>query len=120
MARRPILIVEDDEDLVSCLSALLEEEGHPVITARTGDDSLAACDQDPALVLIDLHIPGVLTGEALVEALRARLDPSVRMLLLSGEHDLARRAARLHVDGYLAKPFAADELLRAVEEHARH
>ena len=118
-ARRPIVIVDDDEDLVACLRALLEEAGYPVIASASGDEALAACDRDPALVLLDLHLPGPLTGEALVAALRMRLDPAVRVLLLSGETGVSNVAAALRVDGFLEKPFEVADLLRVVGRHAR-
>ncbi len=120
-ARRPILVVEDDEDLVSCLRMLLEEEGYPVVVASDGDAALdAAANADPALVLIDLHLPGPLSGQDLVNALRARLDPAVRLVLLTGDDDVPRRASELGVDDFLAKPFELDALLEMVDHLARH
>jgi DNA-binding response OmpR family regulator len=119
-ARRPIVIVEDDEDLVACLTALLEEEGYPVVVTGDGAAALEACARDPALVLVDLHLPGPLSGAELVHALRERLDPAVRVLLLTGERDVPRRAEELGVDGFLEKPFDVDDLLRLVERYALH
>jgi CheY-like chemotaxis protein len=116
--RRPILIVEDDVDLVACLRELLEEDGREVLHAVDGDTALAACARDPALVLVDLHLPGQLRGRALVAAMRERLSPAVRILLLTADRDVPRWAAALGVDGFLEKPFEIDALLDIIHQHA--
>jgi DNA-binding response OmpR family regulator len=118
-AKQPILIVEDDEDLVACLSALLEDEGYPVIVTSDGDEALAACAREPAMVLIDFRLPGDLQGADLVKALRERLSPTARVVLLTGDDNISGRAAELGVDDFLGKPFELDALLRLVGTHAR-
>src|SRR5689334_3340746 len=119
MPRRPILLVEDDEDLIACLRSLLEEEGWSVIATGDGAGALVACAANPALVLVDLHIPGQLRGPSLVAALRERLDPSVRVLLLTAARDVPRTAEEMGVDGFLEKPFDLDDLLSAIARLAR-
>ena len=114
---KSILIVEDDPDLVECLRSLLEEEGYAVAMAADGEAALAEADRArPGIALIDLHLPGALTGARLVEALREHLPPSARLLLITGERDVLRHAEEMGVDGFLEKPFAVDELLRVVEK----
>jgi CheY-like chemotaxis protein len=117
-SRRPILIVEDDVDLVACLRAVLEGDRRSVIAVGEGAAALAACEQVPLLALVDLHIPGELSGAELVAALRARLPGHAPIILLSAERDLALRARELGADGGLEKPFDIDDLLRIVREAA--
>src|SRR5438552_206638 len=108
MAAARILLVEDDPDLAASVAAILEEEGHEVTIADDGATALACADPAPALALIDYHLPGTPSGRALVEALRRRCGQRTRVVLLSGEPDLAWRADELGADGHLEKPFAID------------
>jgi DNA-binding response OmpR family regulator len=117
---RPILIVEDDEDLVAVLRSVLEEDGYQVLSASDGAVALSACRERPVLALVDLHLPGELTGAQLVSALRFDLPADARLVLLSGERDVAARALELGADGALEKPFDIEELLRLVREASDH
>lgn len=116
MGRR-ILVVEDDVDLVDSLRAVLEDEGHQVLTAADGSAALAVCDEQPddllpSVALIDLNLGCAhLSGAPLLQALRDRLGGRTLLILLSGEADLAHRATQLGADGSLEKPFAIETLL---------
>lgn len=68
--RRPILVVDDEPDVVSFLKRLLEDNGHAVVTAQNGAEGLAAAKEHyPALVLLDLQMPHE-TGTDLYRKLR--------------------------------------------------
>jgi CheY-like chemotaxis protein len=68
---------------------------------------------------VDLHLPGTLAGPALVAAVRERLPPFARLVLLSADRDLLTRARELGADGALEKPFDIDDLLRLLDEHVQ-
>jgi len=58
--QKKILIIEDDEDLLTLLSNRLKKEGFEVIDARDGVRGLSmARDQNPDLLVLDLDIPGI-------------------------------------------------------------
>ena len=58
-----ILIVEDNEDLAFGLRRTFEDEGYQVEVAGDGQAGLArALDRKPALVILDLTLPGALDG----------------------------------------------------------
>ncbi|SRR5579883_2580200 len=117
--RRPILIVEDDDDLIACLRAVLDEERRPMIAVHDGVSAVAACREHPLLVLVDLNIPGGLTGASLLASLRDTLGHDTPLILLSAERDLSLRAHELGADGSLEKPFDIDDLLRLIDDEAR-
>lgn len=119
MGSRPILIVEDDEDLIACLRAVLANERLPVLAVTDGASALAAAERQPLLAFVDLHMAGEPSGAALVAALRARLPPGTKLFLLSAERDLAKRARELGADGGLEKPFDIDDLLGIVHQAVR-
>lgn len=57
-SRGPVLIVDDEPDILECLSEALELEGFPVTPARNGDDALRLLETvRPSLVLLDLNMP---------------------------------------------------------------
>jgi DNA-binding response OmpR family regulator len=111
-----ILVVEDDARVADFLQRGLQAEGFRVQLARTGPEGLAlARDGEPALVLLDLMLPG-LGGLELCQTLRAE-GHHVPVLMLTALADVEDRVRglRLGADDYLTKPFAFEELLARIE-----
>jgi DNA-binding response OmpR family regulator len=109
-----ILVVEDEPRLGDLLRLYLEREGHAVTVVRDGHAAIQAVDADSTdLVVLDLMLPG-LSGEAVLEAIRARGDTPV--LIASAKRSDAERIAglRMGADDYLAKPFNPIELTARV------
>jgi DNA-binding response OmpR family regulator len=110
-----ILVIDDEPDLVRFVRRALETEGYQVLTATNGLEGLRlALDQQPALIVLDLVMPGM-HGQAVLSALLAQ-DPSYRVLILSAAADVQLRIGCLEqgaVD-FLAKPFAVRELIARV------
>ena len=114
MARRCILVVEDDAEIRQALVDILEYSEYAVVTAPDGAAALAGLARwRPDAILLDMLMPE-LDGPAFLAALQERGDPSVPILLLSAMRDLPARAADLPVVGYVAKPFDVGELLDAL------
>ncbi|WP_416984436.1 response regulator transcription factor [Streptomyces sp. T028] len=107
-----ILIADDDRAIRESLTRALELEGHDVVTAADGVETLTRVRQDSfdALV-VDVMMPHV-DGLAVCRVLRADGDRTP-MLLLTARADTADRVAGLDVgaDDYLPKPFSVRELL---------
>ncbi len=115
MRLRPVLIVDDEPDILRSLRHLLETNGFPVREASDGSEALDALAEEPlpALVLVDLRMP-VMSGWELVEVLRA--DPGLRRLpveVLSA--DQGERL--LDVSALIPKPVDPERLLATVEGH---
>jgi len=111
-----ILVVDDDRQLLALLARYLEESGYKVSTARDGPAmraKLAASRVD--LVVLDLMLPGE-DGLSLCRDLRARGVRPIPILMLTARGDEADRIVGLEMgaDDYLAKPFAARELLARI------
>jgi two-component system, cell cycle response regulator DivK len=118
-ARPLILLVDDFDDAREIYSTYLDFKGYRVVCAADGQAALdAARAERPALILLDLRMPG-LTGTSVMHTLRA--DPAFSMVpivaltahALDDERDAALRAG---FDGVVSKPCLPDELLRAVEQ----
>ena len=115
VAERHILIV-DDEDLVrSVLTRALERYGFRVTQVNNGSAALEAITLAPEehdLVLLDLSMPGALSGEDVVFALRER-KLNVAVLLMTG-HAEPRADISGQVRGFIQKPVGVKELVAAV------
>ncbi|MDP9304427.1 MAG: response regulator transcription factor [Actinomycetota bacterium] len=109
----PILVVDDDDALLQCVSALLEEDGFVVLAARTGEEALAlARSASPRAAVVDICLPG-LSGYEVCRVLKQE-KVTLPVLFISGERtESFDRVAGLLIgaDDYLVKPFAPDELL---------
>ncbi|QPF74142.1 response regulator [Roseateles sp. DAIF2] len=109
-----VLLVEDNEELGRVTASLLASFGCRVRHARGADEALALVGpgQEPVdVVLSDVAMPGAMDGLALARALRRR-DPALPVVLISGYHGSALRAAPQFP--VLPKPCAPAELLAAL------
>jgi DNA-binding NtrC family response regulator len=109
-----ILVVDDEVLLRTLLVRGLNEGGFRAIVARNGQEALnlfAARQQEIALVLLDVRMPGM-DGLETLERLK-RIDPDVRCCFMSGDLG-GRSVGQLEATGALhlfAKPFLLDDLL---------
>ena len=118
-----VVIAEDDRDIRELVELILEEDGYTSVSAIDGLCALNACHaKRPDAVLLDVSMPGELTG--LEVCRRIRIDDdlrTVRVMLLTArahEQDVSAGYAA-GADDYLVKPFNPGELTRRIEELLR-
>lgn len=115
----PILIVDDDPDIVEVLGLLLESEGYEVVSARHGALALEALRTGArvaSLILLDLMMP-VMDGWQLYEQLQRVPElKDIPIVMITADFRAVPRAQALGVAAVLRKPFDADELLAVVRE----
>ena len=118
--RTRILLVEDDRTLARGLVMNLECEGFEVLHAAEGERGLQlALDESPALIILDLMLPG-LDGFEVVTRLRERAkETPVLVLSARGEVSDKVKALGHGADGYLTKPFSLKELLARIHAGLR-
>ncbi len=122
----PLLIVEDDADILEALQAYLELHGYAVRVARNGREALEqlALSPRPSLMVLDMALPvmdghRVLTTRKTSEALA-----QVPVIILSAgmvtmsARDRAVYAASYNVAAFLKKPVEPRQLLEAIERLA--
>ena len=114
-----ILIVEDEPDIAEGLRYNLEREGWQVRWAETGEAGLAAAldkRQPPALIVLDLMLPG-LSGTELCRRLRrepaTRRTPIIMLTAKASETDRVT-GLELGADDYVAKPFSVREVVARI------
>ena len=112
-----ILVVDDEPDIVALVAYHLAKSGYRVSTAASGPDALETARRErPALVVLDLMLPG-LSGYDVLEQLRAgdaTKDIAVLMLTARREEQDRIRGLSLGADDYLTKPFSPQELVLRV------
>ena len=117
---KPILIVDDNEDIREALATLLETHGYATVCADNGATALDLLRNDcidPCLVLLDFSMP-VMDGAAFRRVQQS--DPELAglpVVLYSGIADPAAEAVALNVPHYFRKPLDLDQLVAVVQRH---
>ena len=119
LEHRPVLVVEDDDDVRDAVAASLRDEGYQVAEAQNGRLALEwlQSNADPCLVLLDLWMP-VMTGMELRELMSR--DPrlsAVRLVVVSAAGDAKAQAQQMGAIGFLRKPLDLHDLLATVERY---
>ena len=115
-----VLIVEDNEKNMKLVRDVLQATGYSTLEATTGEEAIElALSQAPALVLMDVQLPGI-DGVGALERLRQNeRTASIPVLALTAQAMSGDRERFLEAgfDGYLAKPVDVGALIEAVREH---
>ena len=107
-------MIDDDEKLVSLVREYLEPHGFEVEAVHDGREGVeAVLSADPALVILDVMLPGI---DGLELCRRLRQSSRVPILMLTARGDETDRIVGLEMgaDDYLSKPFNARELLARI------
>jgi DNA-binding NtrC family response regulator len=115
MARKSILVVDDEKSQREILEMILSDEGYDVTTASSGEAAMKfVADRRFDLVLTDLKMTGM-SGLDLLKEL-TNFDKSIIVLLLTahGSVDSAVDALRLGAFDYLQKPYDREKLLDTI------
>jgi DNA-binding NtrC family response regulator len=111
------LIVDDDPEVRSTLSAILESESYMVETAENGKKAIQKCEKTPFdVALIDIELPDI-KGTELLHLLNEKQPKMVR-IIITGHPSLenAAKSVNERADGYIMKPFNVPELLGMIKK----
>src|SRR5438445_12878983 len=120
MARELVLIVEDNDKNMKLFRDVLQATGYSTLEATTGEEAVElALSHEPALVLMDVQLPGIDGVEALARLKRDERTVSIPVMALTAQAMSGDRERFLDVgfDGYLAKPVDVAQLVQVVREH---
>ncbi|MGF1511071.1 MAG: sigma-54-dependent transcriptional regulator [Myxococcota bacterium] len=117
----PVLLVEDDEELLSVLSSRLRTEGFDVSAVTSGEAALECLHrQDFEAMATDLDLGGGLDGLSLAERVIALRDLPVVVMTGYDSYNNAIAALRTGVFDFLAKPVSLESLSLALTRAVRH
>ena len=117
--RRKILVIDDEPDVVSYLSAFLEDEGFLVLTASNGPDGLTlAREEAPDLITLDITMPGMSGIEVLTSLRRNDHLNRIPVVIITGVTSFDRLTDYRDVrapEGFMQKPIDLMKLLSTIE-----
>ncbi|WP_454759696.1 response regulator transcription factor [Caulobacter segnis] len=111
-----ILIVDDDPMIRHFVDLVLTQQGFKVVTAASSDTAMQLLGREGfALVLLDINMPGM-SGLDVLRLMRARPGrPKILMMTAHRDPATIMKALEQGADGYLAKPFKPQDLLKRIE-----
>lgn len=118
--KRSALIVDDQVDIRNLLMVTMESEDFDLHEADNGEDAWrVAQNLRPAIVLLDVMMPGALDGYQVCQKIKAdvTLQSTTKVILLTarGQRTDIERGEAVGCDAYLVKPFSPIELLDTVD-----
>lgn len=124
MAKRKVLVVDDEQDVAKALKVRLKANGYHVVLASDSIQAFTMANKErPDLIILDIMIPG---GGGFIVAERLKQSQAthrIPIIFLTGIPGGEERAYKLGASGYVMKPYHPDELLetihRALEKNRR-
>ncbi len=114
-----ILLVEDSKDIRDLIVQFYNDEGYRVEVAVDGKEALSiltSANQLPAVILLDLMMPGMNGFEFKEEQERNSRIADIPVLLMTADPQADARAKKMRAKGYLRKPVAIDTLLAVAQK----
>ncbi|HOK78413.1 MAG TPA: sigma-54 dependent transcriptional regulator [Verrucomicrobiota bacterium] len=116
----PLLIVDDERNMRASLRTIMEGEGFEVEAAESAEQALQLLNQEEFfLVITDARLGGMSGYDLLKEIKSRRQNLPVLVITAYATPKLAVEAIKAGAEDYLAKPFAPEELVHAVQRCAR-
>ncbi|PTQ87441.1 sigma-54-dependent transcriptional regulator [Nitrosomonas ureae] len=119
MKTLPILVVEDDQDLLEAICTSLKLSGYETSAACNGNDAMQALqERQIGMVVSDVQMKPI-DGFTLLTKIKA-FDPELPVLLMTAYADIEKAVAAMRIGAcdYLLKPFDPDSLLAQIKRHA--
>ena len=114
-SEQKILLIEDDREIASTISGVLDAAGYDVVVAQNGIEGRQMVEsENPDLVITDMMMPRM-GGFPILEFLKSLDDPPRVIMITANEGGRHKAYAEmLGVADYLRKPFAMDALLDSI------
>jgi two-component system alkaline phosphatase synthesis response regulator PhoP len=119
MAQETILVIDDELHIIEVVRDYLKKSGYRVVTATDGQSALSlARHEQPALVVLDIMLPGSLDGFDVCRQMRRdSMLAEIPIVMLTARVELADRLIGLELgaDDYIVKPFSPREVVARVK-----
>lgn len=115
--RKPVILAVDDNAFtLRIVQHTLNEADYGSLTAVSGEEALAAISAEgmPDLAIVDLHMPGGISGFEFCHAVHQFSDLPIIMLTAVGDEDTVLEGLDKHAEDYIVKPFNSGELVARV------
>jgi CheY-like chemotaxis protein len=108
------MVVEDSEDIRELLGVLYQSQGYEVLLASDGRDALTQLKNQadlPALILLDLMMPGMDGFEFKVEQDKDQRLAPIPVVIMTADANAKEKSQKIGARGYVRKPVELDTLL---------
>ena len=113
-----ILIIDDEQEVLSMLQRYFLLDGYEVITATGGQEALQKLAGKPDIILLDINMPDI-DGLSLCKSIRDFVSCPILFLTANIEDSDKIKGFSVGGDDYIVKPFSIDELGARVSAHLR-
>lgn len=113
-----ILVVDDEEGIITLLKDYFEMNGYEVYTAQSGKDALKKISKNPDIILLDINMPEI-DGIEVCNRIRDYVSCPILFLTARIENTDKINGFRAGADDYIVKPFDLDELGARISAHLR-
>ena len=111
-----ILLIDDDIDLQQLTKITLKAKGYVVETANNGLEGLSKLETiKPDLIILDMNMPKLGGIGFYQKILNSQDRPRYPVLVLTARTNLEQLLTQMNIDGFIAKPFEIDDLIRKVD-----
>lgn len=112
-----ILVIDDDETILDVVKIVLQEAGFSVTTAVNSKAIVRITSQNkPDLILLDVLLSGE-DGTEVCKVLKAdKKTQGIPVIMLSAHSNASKVSKACGADGFLAKPFDIDDLIKNVKQ----
>lgn len=115
MSKAPVLVCDDETQILRALRVILRDAGYEAVPATTGEEALdLAAVRRPEAAIIDLVLPDI-DGVEVCRRLREWSEMPIIVLSAVGDEDAKVRALAAGADDYVTKPFGPRELVARLE-----
>ncbi len=122
LLKKRILIVDDEENMLTILEARLKHAGFDVDCARNGIEAVErACKKPPQLVILDIMMPGADGFEVIAKLRNDKRTKTVPIMMLTSRSEKSdiQKALTLGANDFMSKPFAPNILLDKVKRNLK-
>ncbi len=113
---KTILLIDDEIDLQQLVKIALKSKGYNIETANNGLEGLAKLEtMNPDLIILDMNMPKMGGVEFYQKICDGTDRPRYPVLVLTARANMEQLFKELNIDGFMAKPFEIDDLLREAD-----
>lgn len=113
---KTILLIDDETDLQELVKITLKTQQYKVVIAGNGAEGLQKLNtMKPDLIILDMNMPKMGGLEFYEHICHSNGRPRYPVLVLTARANMERLFKQFNIDGFMAKPFEIDDLLREVD-----
>ena len=118
-SKKTILVIDDDLGIRTAMAYMLEDAGYSVITSEDSAILDNLKEESVHLIIIDLLLSGK-NGSNIVKKLKNQTSTNkIPIIMLSAHPSAEQQSKDSGADGFLAKPFNIEDLLKIIKTHIK-